>query len=248
MGRRRCQPGQLDRCDRRAAPRRAAQRAGGARTSRSASPRARLSLNRAFNPSWVAQRLAATGLRRFPTLKAAVHAFERRATGPSRRRAGLSAFLKPPLAWAKAAEQQPEGDRHVDQVPGDAVQEGGAVGAGEVVDLARQPAAQRHADTVAVSTRLTRAPASRAGNSRARSARSSARCRPATGRTGPRRRRARSGRRTAGRTGAPGIAGVEPSSSVPTPPIRSAIRPEASRLTTPRPSISDSISAPRAGP
>ena len=45
--------------------------------------RARLSLTRAFNPSWVAQRLPATGLRRFPTLKAAVHAFEHRETGPA---------------------------------------------------------------------------------------------------------------------------------------------------------------------
>ena len=40
--------------------------------------RARLSLNRAFNRSWVARNLPATGLRRFPTLKAAVHGFERR--------------------------------------------------------------------------------------------------------------------------------------------------------------------------
>jgi SulP family sulfate permease len=38
--------------------------------------RARLSLNRAFNPSWVAQQ-APMGFRRFPTLKAALHAFER---------------------------------------------------------------------------------------------------------------------------------------------------------------------------
>jgi MFS superfamily sulfate permease-like transporter len=40
--------------------------------------RARLSLNRAFNPSWVAQRLPAVELRRFPTLRAAVHGFEHR--------------------------------------------------------------------------------------------------------------------------------------------------------------------------
>jgi MFS superfamily sulfate permease-like transporter len=40
--------------------------------------RARLSLNRAFNPSWIAQRSDAMEFRRFPTLKAAVHAFERR--------------------------------------------------------------------------------------------------------------------------------------------------------------------------
>jgi high affinity sulfate transporter 1 len=43
--------------------------------------RARLSLNRAFNPRWVARRLPAMGLRRFPTLKAALHAFERRQLG-----------------------------------------------------------------------------------------------------------------------------------------------------------------------
>ena len=40
--------------------------------------RVRLSLNRAFNPSWIAQRPAAMEFRRFPTLKAALHAFERR--------------------------------------------------------------------------------------------------------------------------------------------------------------------------
>jgi MFS superfamily sulfate permease-like transporter len=43
--------------------------------------RAKLSLGRAFDPSWVSQRLAATGLRRFPTLKAAVRAFERHKLG-----------------------------------------------------------------------------------------------------------------------------------------------------------------------
>ena len=44
--------------------------------------RARLSLNRAFNPSWVAQRRpAALEFPRFPTLKAAVRAFERRKAG-----------------------------------------------------------------------------------------------------------------------------------------------------------------------
>jgi high affinity sulfate transporter 1 len=42
--------------------------------------RARLSLNRAFNPSWLARRPAAMAFPRFPTLKAAVHAFERRQT------------------------------------------------------------------------------------------------------------------------------------------------------------------------
>jgi MFS superfamily sulfate permease-like transporter len=40
--------------------------------------RAKRSLGRAFNPSWVAQRPAATEFRLFPTLKTAVHAFERR--------------------------------------------------------------------------------------------------------------------------------------------------------------------------
>ena len=43
--------------------------------------RAKLSLNRAFNPRWVAERLPAMGFRRFPTLKAAVHAFERHKLG-----------------------------------------------------------------------------------------------------------------------------------------------------------------------
>jgi high affinity sulfate transporter 1 len=42
--------------------------------------RAKLSLNRAFNPSWVAER-PGMGLRRFPTLKAAVQAFERHKLG-----------------------------------------------------------------------------------------------------------------------------------------------------------------------
>jgi SulP family sulfate permease len=39
--------------------------------------RARLSLHRAFNPSWIAQQPDAMKFRRFPTLKSAVHAFER---------------------------------------------------------------------------------------------------------------------------------------------------------------------------
>jgi high affinity sulfate transporter 1 len=43
--------------------------------------RAKLSLGRAFDLSWVSQRLAATGLRRFPTLKAAVRAFEHHKLG-----------------------------------------------------------------------------------------------------------------------------------------------------------------------
>ena len=43
--------------------------------------RAKLSLGRAFDPSWLSQRLAATGLRRFPTLKAAVRAFEHHKLG-----------------------------------------------------------------------------------------------------------------------------------------------------------------------
>jgi sulfate permease, SulP family len=42
-----------------------------------AAARVKLSLGRAFDSSWVSQRLLATGLRRFPTLKAAVRAFER---------------------------------------------------------------------------------------------------------------------------------------------------------------------------
>jgi high affinity sulfate transporter 1 len=45
--------------------------------------RAKLSLGRAFDPNWVSQRLGATGLRRFPTVKAAVRAFERHKVGPA---------------------------------------------------------------------------------------------------------------------------------------------------------------------
>src|SRR5215470_10602784 len=40
--------------------------------------------------------------------------------------------------------QQPERDRYVYQVPDEAVGEGGAVGAGEIEDHARHPAAERH--------------------------------------------------------------------------------------------------------
>jgi high affinity sulfate transporter 1 len=43
--------------------------------------RAKLSLGRAFDPDWVSQRLAATGLHRFPTLKAAVNAFNKQELG-----------------------------------------------------------------------------------------------------------------------------------------------------------------------
>jgi SulP family sulfate permease len=43
--------------------------------------RAKLSLGRAFDRSWVSQRLAATGLRRFPTPKAAVNAFNKHKRG-----------------------------------------------------------------------------------------------------------------------------------------------------------------------
>ena len=41
---------------------------------------------------------------------------------------------------------------------------------------------------------------------------------------------------------------LEPSSSVASPPILSAMKPEAMRLTMPKASISESISAPRAAP
>ena len=41
---------------------------------------------------------------------------------------------------------------------------------------------------------------------------------------------------------------TEPSSRVRRPPMRSEIQPESSRLSTPIPSITDSISAPRAAP
>jgi MFS superfamily sulfate permease-like transporter len=49
--------------------------------------RARLSLNRAFNPSWVAQHRPGAGVRPFPTLKAAMHAFEHRKLGTDADRA-----------------------------------------------------------------------------------------------------------------------------------------------------------------
>ena len=48
-------------------------------------------------------------------------------------------------AVRRRAHQQPKGDRHIDQVEGDAVEERRLVGAGKIVDLARHPAAQRHA-------------------------------------------------------------------------------------------------------
>src|SRR5215510_10586429 len=41
---------------------------------------------------------------------------------------------------------------------------------------------------------------------------------------------------------------AEPSSMVHSPPMRSAMKPEAMRLMMPKPSMADSISAPRAGP
>jgi MFS superfamily sulfate permease-like transporter len=62
--------------------------------------RARLSLNRAFNPAWVAQELATAAQRRFPTLKAAVHAFKRHKLGAeadlaAQRASGVSKVGKP---------------------------------------------------------------------------------------------------------------------------------------------------------
>src|SRR6185295_11140530 len=47
--------------------------------------------------------------------------------------------------WCPASHKQPESYAHVQQVPGDAMEEGGPVGAGEVIDLARKPTAERHA-------------------------------------------------------------------------------------------------------
>ena len=44
------------------------------------------------------------------------------------------------------------------------------------------------------------------------------------------------------------ILSTDPSSNVRSPPIRSQMTPETSRLTTPQASISDSFSAPRAAP
>jgi high affinity sulfate transporter 1 len=56
--------------------------------------RAKLSLGRAFNPSWVAER-AGIGLRGFPTLKAAVRAFEQRKSGADEREMALAKAAEP---------------------------------------------------------------------------------------------------------------------------------------------------------
>ena len=62
--------------------------------------------------------------------------------------AALGLQLPAPLRAlvGKALAQQEERDRQVEQVPADAVEERGAVGAGEVEHRARHPAAQRHAE------------------------------------------------------------------------------------------------------
>jgi hypothetical protein len=64
--------------------------------------RAKLSLGRAFDPSWVSQRLAATGLPEFPTLKAAVPAVERHRIGADVDQASQ----RPAPVGAKAEEHQ----------------------------------------------------------------------------------------------------------------------------------------------
>src|SRR5690348_12502771 len=46
----------------------------------------------------------------------------------------------------KRASQEPRGDREVEQVPADAVQERGAVGAGRIEYRSGHPAAERHAE------------------------------------------------------------------------------------------------------
>ena len=62
--------------------------------------RAKLSLGRAFDPNWVSRRLASTGLRRFPTLKAAVNAFTKRELGAD---ADQAVQVSPPVG-SKADE------------------------------------------------------------------------------------------------------------------------------------------------
>ena len=62
--------------------------------------RVKLSLGRAFDPSWFRQRLAATDLRRFPTLKAAVHAFKKHKLGADANQAAPA----PLPAASKASE------------------------------------------------------------------------------------------------------------------------------------------------
>src|SRR5262245_22961307 len=50
------------------------------------------------------------------------------------------------LEWPARPPQQPHGDAEIQEVPQDAVEEGDLVGAGEVEDHARDPAAERHAE------------------------------------------------------------------------------------------------------
>ena len=48
-------------------------------------------------------------------------------------------------AIARRPPQQPQGDRHVQQIPQDAIDERGLIGAGQVEDHSGHPAAERHA-------------------------------------------------------------------------------------------------------
>src|SRR5436190_7749360 len=46
----------------------------------------------------------------------------------------------------EAIEQQPTGDCHIEQVPGNAIEKRGPIGTGEIVDGSRHPAPERHSD------------------------------------------------------------------------------------------------------
>ena len=69
--------------------------------------RAKRSLVRAFNPGWVAQHLPALGSRRFPTLKTAVRAFERRNLAAAPDQAAAPA-LPVAAGAATAASREPQ--------------------------------------------------------------------------------------------------------------------------------------------
>src|SRR5215813_2996922 len=66
---------------------------------------------------------------------------KRRHSAKRRQSSRFSGTQREPFA---AAPEQHDGDREVEQVPGESVQECGVVGPGRVEDAARHPAAERH--------------------------------------------------------------------------------------------------------
>ncbi len=121
-------------------------------------------------------------------------------------------------------------------IPGQPVEEGRGVGAGGIEDHARKSSrratCRRRSQTMRMPTR-TPAPLQRHAP-RARSWRSSARCRPGNRPNIDRRwRRARRARRRTDRRAARCPAGSRPRISVRRPPMRSAMKPKPMRLTMP---------------